>query len=72
MKDGMDFSRLDVCAPCGKKCMTREQADGVIRMYKKKSRFGLWGKIPTRAYKCGYCGRWHVTSRKRDGKNRGY
>lgn len=52
--------------------MTREQADGVIRMYKKKSRFGVWGKIPTRAYKCGYCGAWHVTSRKRDGKNRGY
>ena len=68
MKDGMDFTQLDTCLVCGKKCMTREQADSVIRFYKKKQRFGKRGRIPTRAYFCYDCGWWHVTSHKKEGK----
>lgn len=64
MRKDMDYSGLDTCVYCGKKCFTREQADSVIRMYKKKSRYRKFGKIPTRAYFCYDCGWWHVTSHK--------
>ena len=70
MKDGLNYELLDVCVYCGKKCMTREQADGIIRVYKSKSRWRKFGKIPRRAYFCSDCGWWHVTSLRHSGEKR--
>lgn len=53
---------------CGKRCYTREDAQGSINSLKKhhrtSSHVGRGANVPKRAYHCDMCNMWHLTHLK--------
>ena len=60
-----------ICYQSGKRCYeTQSEAEQIIKYFRNNHYTWVRRKktIPTRAYRCQFCGEWHLTHYK--GKNR--
>lgn len=48
--------------PCGKRCLSRREANQAINDAKMRNHIQHRKHIPKRAYYCDQCGTWHTTS----------
>lgn len=47
---------------CGKRCLSRREANQAINDAKRRNQTLHMKRIPKRAYFCDMCGSWHTTS----------